>query len=381
MQCRLNLLARLCWLCSPHWFAVSISLRGQQPWHPHLLHRRQTDGTSVLERRRAFHQLDSTIPVFVQLESLVNSPECHCATQRPQREANTIDQANALLRAQTPTSKQDLNPQPTFSNGEQFAPSIAHSTEVTASIGQMQPTVQQAKLMEQAPGTQQVWRGGPLALAAMQRPRETIVLPNVLPRQSLQQQTQQPQQPQQPQQWMVQTPWGPAVLQGPPQQTAQNEAMQFAQQTQTQSMPQLLPQSPPQDSLESQIRQASLAIPPGALPFPAVRQFGGEETVIQGRPEALASENMKQGFISGWPQSEAMPGNIQVVQQTLPQVALSPTLPQALPQAFMQNQETSFSPWTGTDVRPQINLLQPGLAQLQKSLPGQYMNALSYQVR
>jgi len=192
---------------------------------------------------------------------------------------------------------------------------------------------------------------------------------------------QERQQTQQPQQWMVQTPWGPMLMQGPPQQTAQNEAMQSVQQMQPQSMPQLLPQSPPQDPLESQIRQASLAIPPGTLPFPAARQFGGQETVIQGRPETLASENMKQGFIPGWPQSEAMPGNIQVVQQTLPQMALPPTLPQALPQAFIQNQEPSFSPWTGTDERPQIPLLQPGLAQLQRSLPGQYMNTLSYQVR
>jgi len=376
MQCRLDLLARLYWLCSPHWFAVSISLRGQQPWHPHLLHRRQTGGTSVLERRRAFHHLDSTIPAFVQLESLPNSPECHCANQRTQGEAGPIGQTNAMFHAQTPrTSKQDLNPQAVLSNGGQLAPSSVQSTDVIESIGQMQPTMQQAKLMQQAQGTQQDWRRGPVTLAAMQRPQETIVVPDVLGRQPLQQQTQQPQQ------WMVQTPWGPMLMQGPPQQTAQNEAMQSVQQMQPQSMPQLLPQSPPQDPLESQIRQASLAIPPGTLPFPAARQFGGQETVIQGRPETLASENMKQGFIPGWPQSEAMPGNIQVVQQTLPQMALPPTLPQALPQAFIQNQEPSFSPWTGTDERPQIPLLQPGLAQLQRSLPGQYMNTLSYQVR
>merc|ERR1719237_1103734 len=109
-------------------------------------------------------------------------------------------------------------------------------------------------------------------------------------------------------------------------------------------MQQLPPQSPPQDSLESQIQQASLAIPPGALSFQPARQLIGQAPVIQGQPQTLASETMQQGLVSGWPQSEAMPGNIQVLQQALPQVALSPTLPQALPQAFLQNQEPSFSP-------------------------------------
>lgn len=213
--------------------------------------------------------------------------------------------------------------------------------------------------MQQVGGAQQ----GPLALAAMQQPRETVVLPNVLPRQS-QQQTQQPQQ------WMVQTPWGPELLRSPVQQTAQNEAMQVAQQMQPQSMPQLLPQSP----------QASVALPPGALPFTAARQFGGEATVIQGQAMPQMSGNL-QVLQQTLPQAEAMPGNIQMLQQTLPQMSLSPTLPQALPQAFVQNQEPSFSPWTGTEVQRPMPMLQPGLAPLQNSLPGQYINALPYQVR